>query len=81
MTELAIVICSPSRIHAAPSPATIRVWNGDHPSRSRRAGTVVRIGACAVAELAHQQTSHTRLVHDAVDDEDRRRAPPRDRRR
>ena len=52
VTELAIVICNPSRIHAAPSPATIRVWNGDQSSRSRRAGTVVRIGACAVAEYS-----------------------------
>ena len=51
VTELAIVICSPSRIHAAPSPATMRVWNGDQPSRSRRAGIVVRIAAGAVAEL------------------------------
>ena len=51
VTELAIVICNPSRIHAAPSPATIRVWNGDHPSRSSRAGTVVRIGAATLAEL------------------------------
>ena len=49
VTELAIVICNPSRIHAAPSPATMRVWNGDQPSRSRRAGTVVRIGACRAA--------------------------------
>ncbi len=51
VTELAIVIWSPSRIHAAPSPQTMRVWNGDQLRRSRRAGTVVRIGACTVAEL------------------------------
>jgi hypothetical protein len=51
VTELAIVICKPSRIHAAPNPQTIRVWNGDQPSRSSRAGTLVRIGTAATAEL------------------------------
>jgi hypothetical protein len=49
VTELAIVICRPSRIHAAPSPATIRVWNGDHPRRSRRAGMRLRIGSWTAA--------------------------------
>src|SRR5580765_3131953 len=43
VTELEIVICSPSRIQAAPSPATIRVWKGDQLSRSSRAGTVERM--------------------------------------
>jgi len=43
VTELAIVICSPSRIHAAPRPATIRVWNGDQLRRSSRAGIVLLI--------------------------------------
>src|SRR5215471_8659421 len=43
VTELATVICSPSRIHAAPRPATIRVWNGDQLNRSSRAGIVDRI--------------------------------------
>jgi len=43
VTELEIVIWSPSRIQAAPSPATIRVWNGDHSRRSSRAGIVLRI--------------------------------------
>src|SRR5262245_16869229 len=49
VTELAIVICRPSRIHAAPSPATIRVWNGDQLRRSRRAGIVLRIGVAAAS--------------------------------
>src|SRR6478609_1721593 len=43
VTELAIVICSPSRIHAAPRPATMRVWNGDQLRRSSRAGIVLLI--------------------------------------
>src|SRR6185295_10170998 len=43
VTELAIVICSPSRSHAAPSPATMRVWNGDQLRRSSRAGIVLLI--------------------------------------
>src|SRR5215510_13791584 len=47
-TELAIVIWRPSRIQAAPSPATIRVWNGDQLSRSSRAGIVLLI-RCAAA--------------------------------
>ena len=45
-TELAIVISRPSRIQAAPSPSTSRVWNGDHLSRSSRAGMVLRTGCC-----------------------------------
>ena len=49
VTELEIVICSPSRIHAAPSPHTIRVWNGDQPSRSSRAGIVDLIGFFSTA--------------------------------
>src|SRR5580765_8234105 len=49
VTELAIVICSPSRIHAAPRPATIRVWNGDQLSRSSRAGMVERMTLFAAA--------------------------------
>ena len=48
VTELEIVICSPSRIHAAPSPATIRVWNGLQPSRSSRAGIVDRSGTASL---------------------------------
>src|SRR5215471_21057062 len=48
LTELATVICSPSRIHAPPSPHTSRVWNGDQFSRSRRAGIRLRIGRGAV---------------------------------
>src|ERR1044071_4630217 len=48
VTELATVICSPSRIQAAPRPATIRVWNGDQLRRSRRAGMVLRIGRLIV---------------------------------
>src|SRR5262245_3321841 len=52
VTELAIVICRPSRIHAAPKPATMRVWNGDQPSRSRRAGIVERIGDFAAATVS-----------------------------
>src|SRR5579871_1677975 len=43
LTELATVICSPSRIHAPPRPHTSRVWNGDQFSRSRRAGIRLRI--------------------------------------
>jgi hypothetical protein len=46
VTELAIVISRPSRIHAVPSPSTSRVWNGDQRSRSSRAGMVLRIGCC-----------------------------------
>jgi hypothetical protein len=49
VTELAIVICNPSRIHAAPRPQTMRVWNGDQRNRSRRAGIVDRIGAVIAA--------------------------------
>ena len=45
-TELAIVISRPSRIQAVPSPSTSRVWNGDHLSRSSRAGIVLRTGCC-----------------------------------
>jgi hypothetical protein len=51
VTELAIVICRPSRIHAAPSPMTMRVWNGDQLSRSRRAGMVERMVWAEAAEL------------------------------
>ena len=49
LTELATVICSPSKIHAPPSPQTIRVWNGDQRSRSRRAGIRLRMGRAAVS--------------------------------
>src|SRR5580698_8506962 len=48
-TELAIVISRPSRIQAVPSPSTSRVWNGDHRSRSSRAGMVLRTGTCCLA--------------------------------
>src|SRR5580658_9918902 len=48
VTELAIVISRPSRIHAVPSPSTSRVWNGDQRSLSSRAGIVVRIGCCCL---------------------------------
>src|SRR5262245_43300238 len=44
VTELATVICNPSKIHAPPSPHTSRVWNGDQFSRSSRAGIRLRIG-------------------------------------
>src|SRR5580765_5495544 len=47
LTELATVICSPSRIHAPPRPHTSRVWNGDQFNRSRRAGIRLRIGRFA----------------------------------
>src|SRR6476646_9234669 len=43
VTELATVIWRPSRIQAAPRPATIRVWKGDQLIRSSRAGMVERI--------------------------------------
>src|SRR4029078_5006895 len=43
VTELAIVISTPWRTHAAPSPATMRVWNGDQLRRSSRAGIVLLI--------------------------------------
>ena len=51
VTELAIVIWRPSRIHAAPSPATMRVWNGDQLRRSSRAGMVdlIAFDSAAVA--------------------------------
>jgi hypothetical protein len=54
VTELAIVICKPSRTHAAPSPATMRVWNGDQLKRSRRAGIVERIDFCVAAVVLRQ---------------------------
>src|SRR5262245_61712554 len=47
VTELEIVICSPSRIQAAPRPATIRVWNGLQLILSSRAGMVERSGTDA----------------------------------
>src|SRR5215471_6486411 len=47
LTELATVICSPSRIHAPPRPQTTRVWNGDQRSRSSWAGIRLRIGRAA----------------------------------
>src|SRR6188474_819564 len=50
-TELEIVIWRPSRIQAAPSPATMRVWNGDQLRRSSRAGMVLRIVPVAAAVL------------------------------
>jgi hypothetical protein len=45
----------------------MRVWNGDQPSRSRRAGTVERIGTCAVADIFiycfhPSDTPHPQLV-------------------
>lgn len=49
VTELEIVICRPSRMHAAPGPASIRVCDGDHYNRSGRAGTVDLIGRVATA--------------------------------
>src|SRR6476659_11066328 len=52
VTLLAIVIWRPSRIQAAPSPMTIRVWNGDQPRRSSRAGIRVRIDRFGSATLA-----------------------------
>src|SRR5829696_3471781 len=42
-TPLATVISSPSRIQATPRATTIRVWNGDHGSRSIRAGMRLRM--------------------------------------
>src|SRR4051794_21460673 len=38
-----IVTSSPSRIHTVPRPITMRQWKRDQGSRSRRAGTSVRI--------------------------------------
>ena len=52
VTELAMVICSPSRIHAAPRPATIRVWKGLQLSLSKRAGIVERSGTDALVAIA-----------------------------
>src|SRR6185369_11696522 len=52
-TELEIVIWRPSRIQAAPSPATMRVWNGDQPSRSSRAGIVLRIATGAAVLMSY----------------------------
>src|SRR6476659_2522208 len=51
VTELAMVIWSQSRIQAAQSPATIRVWKGLHCSRSRRAGIVERSGTDALLAI------------------------------
>jgi hypothetical protein len=50
-TLLAIVISSPSGIQATPSAATILVWNGDHGSRSIRAGISLRIAGPLVVAL------------------------------
>src|SRR5262245_27517699 len=52
VTELAMVICNPSRIQAAPSPATIRVWNGVQRRRSSLAGMVDRMGSAAATVMA-----------------------------
>src|SRR5262245_12570364 len=71
VTELAIVICRPSRIHAAPRPATMRVWNGDQLSRSRRAGIVLRIGAGAVAASVVMDSSRSVLSQHLGDDDSR----------
>jgi hypothetical protein len=49
---LATVISSPSRIQATPSATTMRVWNGDHGSRSIRAGMRLRITPGIVASGA-----------------------------
>ena len=51
VTELAMVIWSPSRIQAAPRPATIRVWKGLQLNLSRRAGIVERSGTDALADI------------------------------
>ena len=48
---LAMVIWSPSRIQAAPRPATIRVWKGLQLNLSRRAGIVERSGTEALAAI------------------------------
>ena len=52
VTELATVISRPSRIHATPSATTIRVWKGDHGSRSMRAGIRLRTAPGAGAFAA-----------------------------
>src|SRR5687768_1987254 len=49
---LATVISSPSRIHATPRAMTIRVWNGDHGSRSIRAGMRLRMAPGAGADAS-----------------------------
>ena len=51
VTELATVISSPSRIQATPRAITIRVWNGDHGSRSIRAGMRLRTTPGARADV------------------------------
>src|SRR5215471_8301251 len=65
-TELATVICNPSRTHAPPRPQTSRVWNGDQFSRSRRAGIRLRIGRGAasvvVIESSLSQTGRFPLL-------------------
>src|SRR6478609_2070317 len=61
-TALATVISKPSRIHATPSATTILVWNGDHGSRSRRAGIRLRTtpgaGAFAAVDIAASRFSY-----------------------
>src|SRR3954464_4643535 len=42
-TAPATVISSPSRIHATPRATPMRVWKGDHGSRSIRAGMRLRM--------------------------------------
>src|SRR4029079_1219655 len=70
-TELEIVIWRPSRIQAAPSPATMRVWNGDQLRRSSRAGMVLRIDPTALAALT--VTSPFSILRQHFGDDDARR--------
>src|SRR6185295_6361541 len=70
-TELEIVIWRPSRIQAAPSPATMRVWNGDQLRRSSRAGIVLRILPVAVAALT---ATFPLVLRQHLGDDDSRRS-------
>lgn len=60
VTELEMVICSPSRIQAAPSPATIRVGNGLQLNRSSRAGMVE--SNCSVDRHDYSLWCHSLLL-------------------
>src|SRR6201992_2017935 len=64
-TELATVICNPPRITAPPRPQTIRVWNGDQLSRSRRAGIRLRIGRAPASVVVMDTPSGSSGRHGA----------------
>src|ERR1700722_13591796 len=72
-TELAMVMDRPSSTQAVPRPRTRRVWNGDHRSRSSRAGMVLRIGCCRCGVVTVVMLAPLR--YPASDQRDRGRIP------